>query len=277
MGSESDRSEISGRHAAVVSLLGEDRARQVELRYQDAKAWRERTFTESGRADRDSIRKYRNIYAGRRCVIIGNGPSLRQTNMDLLRDEITFGLNRIYLMFDQLGFTPTFHAVINRLVVEQCADDLRQIRVPLFTCKQNRDLLGGMPNAIFLTELQGPRFVSDAAQGFWAGGTVTYLAMQLAYYMGFSKVVLVGVDHRFAVSGPPNQVVESKGPDDSHFDPNYFGKGFKWQLPDYEASEMAYTLARDHYQRHGRQIVDATVDGALTIFPKMSLDKALGQ
>ncbi len=277
MSSESGRTGVSRKHAAAVSLLGEERARNVELRYEDALAWRERTFTPDGRADRDNIRKYRNMYSGRRCVIIGNGPSLRQTDMGLLRNEITFGLNRIYLMFDQLGFTPTFHAVINRLVVEQCTEDLRGIQAPLFTCKQNRDLLGGMPNAIFLTELQGPRFVPDAAHGFWAGGTVTYLAMQLAYYMGFTNVVLVGVDHRFAVSGPPNQVVESKGPDDSHFDPNYFGKGFKWQLPDYEASETAYTLARDYFQGHGRRIVDATVDGALTIFPKMSLVEALGR
>jgi hypothetical protein len=101
--------------------------------------------------------------------------------------------------------------------------------------------------------------------------------MQLAYYMGFTDVILIGVDHRFAVSGPAHQIVESAGPDNSHFDPNYFGKGFRWQLPDLETSGIAYGLARATFEKAGRRIVDATVGGALTIFPKMSLEKAIGQ
>jgi hypothetical protein len=101
--------------------------------------------------------------------------------------------------------------------------------------------------------------------------------MQLAYYMGFTDVVLIGVDHRFAVSGPAHKVVESAGPDESHFDPNYFGKGFRWQLPDLETSEIAYSLARTTFEKDGRRIVDATAGGALTIFPKLALQKALSQ
>ena len=87
--------------------------------------------------------------------------------------------------------------------------------------------------------------------------------------------MLVGVDHRFAVSGPAHQVVESAGPDASHFDPNYFGKGFKWQLPDLQTSEIAYELARQNFEADNRRIVDATVDGALAVFPKLPLEEAL--
>lgn len=95
--------------------------------------------------------------------------------------------------------------------------------------------------------------------------------------MGFSDVILIGVDHKFAVSGPAHQIVESAGPDASHFDPNYFGKGFKWQLPDLETSELAYRLARQNFEEAGRRIVDSTVDGALETFPKMSLADALNR
>ncbi len=244
-------------------------------RYVDLRVWKNHTFTRLGRDDYAGIRKYRNIHRGRRCVIIGNGPSLLDTDLGLLRHEFTFGLNRIYLMYDELGFQTTYHVVVNQLVVEQCADDYLRLRSPLFTTTLNRDYLEGSRNVAYLTPLGGPRFVRNVAHGVWEGGTVTYVAMQLAYYMGFNEVVLVGVDHRFATKGPANTAVVSTEPDRNHFDPRYFGPGFKWQLPDLKTSEIAYGLAKRTYESNGRSIVDATVDGALQIFPKVSLREAL--
>jgi hypothetical protein len=267
----------SWKHSAAISLLGEDRARALSYRYAGLQAWRDQTFTSAGRVNRDRIRRFRDKYVGRRCVIIGNGPSLRRTDLRSLRNEITFGLNRIYLMFDELGFETTFHVVVNQLVVQQCADDFRKINAPLFTTKPNKPYLQGASNTAFLMDLPGPKFFRDASHGIWVGGTVTYVAMQLAYYMGFTEVILVGVDHRFAVKGPPNEVIVSREPDASHFDPNYYGVGFKWQLPDLETSEIAYGLARREFETAGRRIVDATVDGALAVFPKVPLDAALSR
>lgn len=260
---------------AVVGLLGDRGARWVARPITISRGWLDSTLSPAGRANRTYIRQFANVHAGERCVIIGNGPSLQDTDMSLLRDEYTFGLNRIYLMFEELGFETTYHVTVNRYVVEQCADDFRMIRAPLFATKRNRPMLEGAPNTAFLNNIVGPWFSRDASRGVWEGATVTYVAMQLAYYMGFSEVVLVGVDHRFAVGGDPHQLVESTGPDKSHFDPRYFAKGFKWQLPDLDSSEVAYQLARKSFERAGRRIVDATVGGALTVFPKTTLDEAL--
>lgn len=266
---------LTWKRRITTALLGEESTRAVAARLTDIRAWGERTFSSAGRENRSYITQFKDIYAGGRCVIIGNGPSLKHTDLSLLQNELTFGLNRIYLMFDELGFETTFHVVVNQLVVEQCADDFRRIKAPLFTTTPSRPHLAGAPDTAYLNKLVGPRFSSDASHGIWEGATVTYVAMQLAYYMGFTDVVLVGVDHRFAVSGPAHQVVESAGPDASHFDPRYFGKGFKWQLPDLETSELAYGLARAKFEQAGRNIVDSTVDGALTVFPKLPLEEAL--
>lgn len=262
-----------------MSGFGDDTARLLTRSIARTRTWLDDTWTRAGRANHSYIRQFKDIHAGERCVIIGNGPSLRNTDLSLLRDQYTFGLNRIYLMFDELGFETTFHVVINRHVVEQCADDFRRINAPLFTTMQNQALLDGAANTAYLHTVVGlwPYFSRDAGRGVWEGYTVTYVAMQLAYYMGFSEAVLIGVDHRFAVSGKPNQLIESTGPDASHFDPRYFPKGFKWQLPDLENSEVAYRLARKAFEADGRRIIDATVDGALTIFPKLSLEEALAK
>lgn len=154
---------------------------------------------------------------------------------------------------------------------------LSTFEVTLFTTITNRDLLGDGNSVGYLNRIAGPWFSRDASRGICEGYTVTYVAMQLAYYMGFSEVILVGVDHKFAVQGKPNQLVESTGADASHFDPRYFAQGFKWQLPDLDNSEISYTLARDMFERSGRRIVDATVGGALDIFPKVQLEQILSR
>jgi hypothetical protein len=82
-------------------------------------------------------------------------------------------------------------------------------------------------------------------------------------------VILIGVDHNFTTQGKPNSTVVSEGPDPNHFNPNYFGKGFRWQLPDLDTSERGYAMARQAYEAAGRQVLDATVGGKLQIFPKV--------
>ena len=115
----------------------------------------------------------------------------------------------------------------------------------------------------------GPKFAQDVRRRVWEGATVTYVAMQLAFYMGFEQVILIGVDHSFTSKGEPNTTVVSQGDDPDHFDTKYFGKGFRWQLPDLDTSEQAYHLARYSYDKAGRQILDATIGGKLTVFPKV--------
>ena len=90
--------------------------------------------------------------------------------------------------------------------------------------------------------------------------------------MGFETVILIGVDHNYTTQGQPNTTITSQGDDPNHFNPNYFGKGFRWQLPDLETSERGYRLAQNTYEAAGRQVIDATVGGKLQIFPKVDYD-----
>ena len=66
--------------------------------------------------------------------------------------------------------------------------------------------------------------------------------LQLAFHMGFEQVILIGVDHTYSAQGKPNTTVVSQGEDKDHFHAGYFGKGFRWQLPDLETSEQGYLL-----------------------------------
>ena len=225
---------------------------------------------------RDSIRKLnalRNTHAGERCFIIGNGPSLKQTDLTKLRSEFTIGMNRFYLMFEELGFTTSVLLTVNDLVIEQCAEAIRSLPIPTFVSWRGRKWIQPSPNLSYLyTSYDLPRFSGNASGRLWEGATVTFVAMQLAYHMGFKEVVLIGVDHSFSTQGKPNTTIVSEGDDPNHFNPAYFGKGFRWQLPDLQTSEIAYAMAREAYKKDGRRIIDATVGGKLTVFPKVDYE-----
>jgi hypothetical protein len=217
------------------------------------------------------LKQLENIHANQRCFIIGNGPSLRHTDLSRLREEHTFGLNRIYLLFPELGFTTTYLVSVNDLVLEQCASEMQNLGLPKFLTWRARRWFHSDPTITYLdSDFTGEEnFCSKLTGRIFEGFTVTYVALQLAYHMGFNEVILVGVDHNFVTQGAANQAVISQGDDPNHFATNYFGKGFKWQLPDLAGSERAYTLAHNAYSQAGRRILDATVAGKLTIFPKV--------
>lgn len=221
-------------------------------------------------ANLERLEAMKDRHRGERCFIIGNGPSLKKTDLSLLRDEFTFGLNRIYLLFDQLGFSTKYYVSINRLVLEQFADEIASnVPCPKFTSWENRDLVGTIPEMHFFYRHNRANFHRDITEGVWGGATVTYVAMQIAFHMGFEQVILIGVDHSFATKGRPHKTVISDGGDPNHFDPKYFGKGIQWQLPDLETSEFAYGLARRSFEDAGREIVDATIEGKLQVFTKV--------
>lgn len=230
---------------------------------------------------RESIRRLaalKDKYKGRRAFIIGNGPSLKQTDLTKLKNEFTFGLNRIYLLFPELGFPTTFLVSVNDLVIEQCAREMTVLEIPKFIAWRSHRHFAQLPltndqlPTFLYTTYTGPKFAKDVRGRVWEGATVTNVALQLAFHMGFQQVILIGVDHNFASKGEANKTVVSEGDDPNHFSPNYFGKGFRWQLPDLETSEMAYRMARQAYESAGREALDATVGGKLTVFKKVEYE-----
>jgi len=230
--------------------------------------WR---FDKAAHQSRKRMKTFKNIHLGDSCVIIGNGPSLKTMDLKWLRDKYTFGLNRIYLMFPELGFPTTYYVSVNQLVIEQCAADIVDLPMPKFIGWYWREYLGMAPDIYYVRYRKDGTldFSMNPGHRIWEGATVTYVALQLAYFMGFQRVYLIGVDHSFKTKGEPNKVVVTEESDSDHFDPNYFGKGFRWHLPDLERSEEAYMIARKVYEADGREILDATVNGKLNVFPKI--------
>lgn len=218
--------------------------------------------------------EFKNKHKGQRCVIVGNGPSLNKMDLSFLKNEIVFGLNRIYLGFERFDFEPDYLVCVNKFVCQQSAADFQKLPITKFISME------GMPEVKVdeNTMIINPRhckdfFSSDPREGLCIGSTVTYCAMQIAYYMGFETVVLIGVDHNFQTKGAAHKLVESQGDDPNHFDPDYFGKGYKWQLPDLDGSEQMYRIADAYFKAFRHQVLDATWGGHCDVFEKIDYRK----
>lgn len=234
---------------------------------------------EETRRNHAKLERFRDLHRGQRCVIMGNGPSLARMDLSRLRGEVTFGLNRIYLLFDRLGFEPTYFACVNELVLEQFAQEIAALSMPKFLDWRGRGHFDGVdPTTVFVrTRLVfSDSFAEDPRHGLSAGGTVTFVALQLAYFMGFREVILIGVDHNFVDKGTPNRTeMRRQDRDENHFHPDYFPPGTRWQLPDLARSELAYGLARRAFERDGRRVLDATVGGKCRAFEKVDFHTIL--
>jgi len=67
-------------------------------------------------------------------------------------------------------------------------------------------------------------------------------------------------------------VITSAADDPSHFDPRYFGAGYRWHDPQVERMEEGYRVAKEFYESRGLEICNATAGGHLEVFPRVSFD-----
>lgn len=233
---------------------------------------------------RPRLKALREIFRGReRCFVIGNGPSLNRTDLDKLKGEVTFAVNSFFLKAAELDWMPTFFVVEDHLVAEDRADWIHALKGPT---KLFPSYLGycidEAPDTIFfnhrprLSYPDGFDFSTDAAAVTYTGCTVTFTVLQLAHYLGFEQIHLLGVDADYVL---PTDVAETttygvgvldmKSNDPNHFHPDYFGKGFRWHDPQVDKMVEAYAEAETVSRRLGRPIVNSGIGGKLEVFQRV--------
>jgi hypothetical protein len=227
-------------------------------------------------SSRKKLHRLRNSYVGKKAVIICNGPSLRKVDFDSLVDTdiYFFGLNKINLLFDETRFRPNAVVACNQFVIEQNKDFYNSTDLQLFINSDQASIIKNRGNVVYLNYSALPRkFARDCSVSLFQGHTVTYVAMQLAFHMGFQELALIGCDHHFETKGASNKTVTAGETDPNHFHPKYFADGVKWDLPDLLGSEYHYDLADKMFKHFGRRIINCTDGGKLEVFERMPLQE----
>jgi len=240
--------------------------------------------------DSTDLVPFRNRHIGERCVIIGNGPSLNLLDLTRLRNENTIGVNGIFYA-ETLDFPLTYYVVEDTSVMEENLDSITSFAAghkffpALYREMYHNALAGGVvgeENVIYFTMNRGfyakgspnycvPRFSTDASQRLYCGQSVTTINLQLAYYMGFSEVYLIGMDFSYTIPESAEideDLITSTEDDPNHFHKDYFGKGKTWKDPKLDRVMNNYQLAKAMFEADGRTIYNATAGGKLEIFPR---------
>jgi hypothetical protein len=233
------------------------------------------SFSKKGIENRKSLTQFKNLHSGERCYLVANGPSLKQMDLSFLENSISFGLNRIYLAYDDMNFKNNYLVSINNLVLTQFKDEIQKLNMPKFLNWENKASFK-QNNSIYYVykSFAGNNFGVDMSKSLNPAATVTYAALQIIYYMGFSEVIIIGMDHNFETKNKnrPNETeVRDEEVDNNHFHPNYFPKGSKWETPDLISSEYFYKIARKQFENDGRKIFDCTINGKCQVFEKRKI------
>lgn len=211
------------------------------------------------------------------CIIIGNGPSLNHTKLEYLDNvESVFGANYAYI-HKELEERINYLSIVNYLVAEQGSHDFNlvsnaKVFIPfwLMYCINPRN------NVYFFNSVGKPEFSKNANENVSWRSTVTFFQMQIAYHIGYKRVLLVGFDHNYPHQPDlkEGEVIDQKDDDHNHFDPAYF-RGKKWQAADVGLMEEMYKLAKHAYEEDGREIINCTVGGKLDLFRRSDLKSEL--
>lgn len=234
-----------------------------------------------------NVSKYKDIHKGESCFIIGNGPSLEIQDLEKIKEMASFSSNRINLLLDETDWTPYYYTFIDAKIAENFFQDVYNMKKrEMFVVVTD----AGYPflknhlscNCIFLRsyheheEIGVPKFSTDLSEKIHTHGTVTYVNIQLAIYMGFKNIYLIGVDNNYAINKKEDGNIEINneliGKD--HFNDKYYNsiEDVKHTPNNVYAMTQAYLSAKKHCESRGVNIFNATRGGKLEIFTRVSFD-----
>jgi hypothetical protein len=242
------------------------------------------------------IQRYRRMYNGKRCFLIGNGPSLTADDLTTLHTsrEISFACNEISKIFEYTPWRPTYYFGADTLLFGLKREELTKIEAYCIFIPKLEDvcaeetaeltkLLGRSRGKIHFINVVAvsqtdeiPRFSPDPSKAVYLFGTIMYPMIQFAVYMGFSTIVLIGVDGTTSVLHNPEEYLSEKRHfynEDAGDVTRYCSHSTGIKSTDSAISiTNAYQKAESYTHEYGVKILNATRGGKLEVFERVSFD-----
>ena len=224
---------------------------------------------------------FKGLHEGETCVIVCNGPSLREVDDKFLYKYPTFGTNLICL---REGFAPTYYVALGK---EHFGTDQRDLAVWNILYNEHNEsvfvnrmwehrfrhnnvwtMLSGFyyGNPNWIKKEDGQMEVSfslDPLNQFTAFGSTTYAEIQLAAYMGFKTMLFVGLDHDYSSDEP-------------HFYTNEESDRFDFPRNDndqhVQTANLAFATALVAGKSLGIRFANLTPESKCTVFEMGNID-----
>ena len=234
----------------------------------------------SGRKDTKDILKFYNIHKGKRIFIIATGPSVRETDILKLKDEITIAVNGAVALTKKVGWKPTYYCFSDKEVYTKYKKEIIEAEYENILLGVNLKKYGYESELAYkpyyyeqymkLQDLlrsahnRKMSFSDDIIDGgvYTGGRSITTNAVQIAAYMGAETIYLYGQDCDYSSA--------------QHFDD-------RDELPSKQLIESGYFLSKaifsfyEYADRHCRQrnirIYNATRGGKLEVLERVDFDE----
>ena len=220
-----------------------------------------------------SLKKYKNIHNGKRCFIIATGPSLTISDLQLLKKEYTFGMNSIVKNYDETDFRPTYYGIQDHIVYKAIEEDILKwysnsenvfiadrIKWHFKIGKKWNIFPLNMSYHAYKRWFKNEYFVKfsdDIFRRVYSGFSITYSLIEIAIYMGFKEIYLIGADCNFNVNRQLHFV--ECGVVDLSIDTAR------------ERNIAGYIVAKKYAEKNKVKIFNATRGGALEVFERVDL------
>jgi len=238
-----------------------------------------------------TLKKYENRFEGKRCFLIGNGPSLTFSDLDLIKDEITFGCNLIYKIYDKTEWKPTFHCLADGLYAKKIGDELiDNICCDIFAVESVEKHLrkyNGDYNIVSIKNIGAPKngsykVVSPLAYHY-PGGTVMSMMLCLAMYMGFKEIYLLGVDCTSSLSSSGHFIKGYMNDNIKRLDMKRIAKRLNKnmvtedEVAQYYHNRVMYVYEKieNYAKKNNIKIYNSTRGGALEVYERKQLEDVI--
>lgn len=221
----------------------------------------------------------KNKHEGERCFIVCTGPSLTLEDVNKLKNEYTFSMNNIFKCYDKTDWRPTYYGVSDYRVYNRLKKQINDPNtlkesvflystfevmyhgrknpqaVPVY-CSNRRNAISLMKDLSYKhvgMSKKLDRYVNN-------GCTVAFILIQIAIYMGFKEIYMLGADCTYQGKAhsdlAPNSEKQKVGKND----------GLK-------IIDIYSSLIKDIPE--DVKIFNATRGGMLELFPRVDLDEIL--
>lgn len=239
----------------------------------------------------EKIDALRNKYIGERCFILCSGPSLIKDDIVKLSNEYTFGINSFFLVAKKINWKPTFYFTTHEPTIKEIfvdnklssSDICKKYMFATDNCKSLSrygeltlvPMLALNPYYYSGFSPQVLRHSNDALIGLYEYSCTTMMCIDLAMYMGFSKIYILGADNDYLGDVSYTSEIEDYERKHAHKRDYRTFLDYRSAILQMKANEVCYEYLNKIAKSKGIQIYNATRGGKLEVYPRVNLDEIL--
>lgn len=221
------------------------------------------------------LTKFKDIHLNKRIFLVATGPSLEVADLDKLyqNKEYCMSFNAIFHAFDKTKWRPNYYNANDLAVSYRWKNDIINLQceakfvADVAWYYEDKDKIDNLYRYhLYREDLRSkngdPDFSYDFAKGVYGGSTVVYSGIQMAIYMGFKEIYLLGTDCNYSFSAKSTHFYTDSKEERSNKEQEKMGLKM---IHDYE-------IAKKYADKCGVKIYNATRGGMLEVFERVDFD-----